>query len=169
MLEIMERFDGIIIDWNNSPLTGGDDIVWNGKPVNGSWDIIDVLLSASRIVRRRVQWANVECQHFLGVAPDLQDPLYRLYASWHTGFIPRKTGMDNGVPTQDMYTRSIYDRVRTEEAISFDNGIFLVIPLSILNREIILAPLNGMHKVAPWSTAYIGRLGKDGPTPEKGT
>ena len=160
--ETMECLDGIIVDWNNNPLCGGDGIIWNGRPVGPEWGIIDVLLSVSRHIQCRLYWAGMgHIQYFLGVARDLEGPLYKAYAFWQHG-MPIRDG-------QNMRVRVTYDLVRAQGAISFGCGAFSVVPLSILDREIILAPLNGMHKTAPWSTAYIGRLGKDGSTPEKGT
>jgi len=149
----MQCLDEIIIDWNNNPLTGGKGIIWNGVSVGERFCIIDVLLAAFRIIKRRASWANIECKYFLGIAPDFEQLLYGAYIRYR------------GIPS-----RSLAQCANSIEAIEQKaQGYILldrqvpVIPLSILDREIVLAPLSGphseMHKVAPWLNAYIGRLG----------
>ena len=151
---VTQNLGTIIIDWNNNTLTGGPGIIWNGTPVGERFCIIDVLLTAFRVIKRRASWANVECKYFLGIAPDFERLLYGAYVRY------RDISFGCSLVQCANSTEAIEQRAQGH--ILLDRQV-PVIPLSILDREIVLAPLSGphseMHKVAPWLNAYIGRLG----------
>ena len=149
----MRCLDEIIIDWNNNPLTGGPGIIWNDTPVGERFCIIDVLLAAFRIIKRRASWANIECKYFLGIAPDFEQLLYGAYIRYRD------------IPSCSLAqcANSIEAVIQKAQGCIWLDYRIPVMPLPILDREIVLAPLSGphseMHKVAPWLGAYVGRLG----------